>query len=422
MKICTQYLRVVELALLANLAWFATSLSTAWALTALTLVLVAGFAVAFWEYRFYLIAAAVCAAVIVIDGLVTAQRFDAVAHGLSSGLFAFLAVAAPTLVIAVMLVLVAEVQYVSAAEDRYQARYRHGGEGIGFWISAGSGAYGVPIGIACGLVVGFAVGGWAGLLLALLVGSVAGALAAKIGVGAAIWQVGRLPGPVQPTNREQFLSHARQVPGELLTITITTVVLEGNEVRQFALTSSLEVGVMLLATGGLAVLLPTVMAALPFRREGVLVGSVRILLIGLGAPLGIVLGWLAGAQMLRGVAGPSGQNLLWVMGIAAAAAIVAVGLGRLGVAVGLAIGATLGILAGHGTKCDVLCGMSTGYRTLALAGIGLLAGAIVFTVIAFVTGIRGSSEGAFRPTAVILLFGGMLAAIVLGAMRGIGAF
>jgi hypothetical protein len=411
--------RFAGFALIAAVAWYVSAVSGGVVAAAATLlVLVAGFTLAFGDSSVYLGAASLCAAIIVIDGLATHQRISTFFDGLLTGLGVFLAIAVPTLVIAAALLQLAEIKYVAFMEDRYALAPF---EGTNFWISVMSSAYGVPIGVACGLIVGAAFGGWIGVILALLVGSGIGALAAQIGGGAAIWWVGKLTGPVQTIHREEFLDQARQVPGALLSATVATVALESGAVREFAVTQALELMVLLLVTGGLAVMLPQIMGFMLSFGPNAFAGLVKFVLIGLGPLIGVGLGWFASAMLLKGITTPTVKSLALVGAAAIAAAIIALVIGRLGMAVGLTIGAILGALAGQGLACGVLCDWSIVSRTLALAGLGSVTGGIVFAVFNIVSGIHGSQKGAFVPTAAVLTFGGMLAAVVVGAIRGIGA-
>ena len=425
----TRWLRYAGLASLGEFAWALSGAAPTGAAVAWMMFLVIGFTLASWEPSSarwaYLGVAAVCASAIVIGGLITGHRDGAqLEEGLITGLGVFLAIAVPTFVIGRLLPLVCEIKQVG----RLESQYGRGDEGVIVWTIAMSAAYSLPIGVAAGLIIGLSVGGSVGFVLAVLVGALAGAVAAQVGFGAGMWRVGELTGPVELINREQFLKQAKQVPADILSIVvaaIATVVLGLSDAAEFALTQGVELFVTTAVTGVLAGLVPVLVirSIYAFPSFNGFFRTLKVIVVGVGAGLGIMLGVLAAATVIENVQLPDRGGLAWLGGIAAIAAIVALALGRLGTIVGFVIGATLGVVGDPSLLAELTGGRLTGSPPVILGLAGMIGGTIVYGIIDAFFGIVGSEAGpkGLMRTSAVLLFGGAFAGVAFGVASGIGA-
>ncbi len=420
-------LRYSGLGLLAAVAWAVSSASATGVNVAATMLLVVGFLLVFWDPPFarwaYLGVAALTAAAIVIGGLIAGHRGGAeFAEGLLAGLGVFLAIAVPSFVISRMLPLINEVKIVG----RLVGRYGKPDEGFAVWTLAMSASYGVPIGVASGLIIGLSIGGPTGLIVGVLVGALGSAVAAQVGFGAGMWRIGRVPGPVELIESERFLKHASQAPVDILSMlvaAIATVVLGFSDVAEFTLSLALEVVVGLLVAGWLAVAVPhwVILRVDAFPTFGDFIRTLKVVVIGAGAAIGIALGVFTTAALLVPVELPDGAGTLSLAAVVAVAAFIALALGRLGAVVGLAIGSTIAVVGGDGVLPASIGDWATDYLIFATGLIGMVGGMIVYEFVDVFLGTAGSEQGGLMGIGAFLTFGGALAAVIAGVAVGIGA-
>lgn len=422
----TGWLRYAAMATFAILAWVVRGASPTGAWAATIGLIVVGFVFAFSETAAarltFLGLAAFCAATITVAWFVRDIRTGAdLGRGLTEGLAAFLAVGVPVAVVGRLLPLIGEINLVAVLLNRYgQTPPR-----VTVWAVAMSAVYGVPVAVATGILISLAVGGLLGFAVGVIAGALAGVAAAQLGLGAGIWSAELPQGQVELTERSAFLGRAGQASADISSImiaAIATIVLGVSDVAEFSLSLLAEITAVLLVTVGLGGVIRRILVG---AAEGAhfpgAIGAMKIVVLPLGAGLGIILGLFASANLLDTVDWAGRDSVEWILVIMLAVTAVGYFLGRLGAAVGLAIGATFALFASDELLTGLIEDWAAGPRALGLGVAGMIGGIVVFELVDGYLTIAGSRQNGLIGLEAVVLLGGSAAAVILGSSAGISA-